>query len=169
MKRSGIRRKSELRADPGKAREFVQRGREAAARSLAASARAGAKKKAARREAEGPLSPGEWRAAVFESSGRRCIVTGTRAADVEDRRFHCHHVVPKDELRARGLGAHVWDPRNGVLVTERVHMLHEHAGGPHRISGARLPAAVWAFAQEMDATDGTSWATALVERLHPSH
>lgn len=157
-----------LRADPEKVKAFQDRGRAAGARSLQRSARRGAADRRRReREKEGPLSPGEWRVAVALSADLRCTVTGTRAADVDDRRFHAHHAVPKDELRARGLHAHVWDPRNGVWLLERVHMQHEYPGvNAQRIRAAQLPASVWEFAEEMDATDGTQWATELVRRSH---
>lgn len=158
-----------LRADPERTRAFQQRGREVAAPALQRAARKGAAERRRReREKEGPLSPAEWRAATGASAGLRCTVTGTRAADVDDRRFHAHHAVPKDELRARGLHAHVWDPRNGVWVLADVHMRHEYPGvNAQRILAAQLPASVWEFAEEMDATDGTQWATELVRRSHP--
>lgn len=159
-----------LTADPEKVAAFAQRGREASQRSLAASARAGARARAkTEREQEGPLSPEEWRSAVWASAAGRCTVTRTRAADVDDRRFHAHHAVPKDELRARGLHAHVWDPRNGVWLLADVHMRHEFPGvNAQRVPREVLPASVWQFAEEMDATDGTSWATEMVRRTHPA-
>lgn len=160
------RSRAPLRSDREKTAAFVQRGREAGARVLAAAARAAAKERSVR--VEGPLSPGDWREAAFRSSGGRCIITGSRARDVDDRRFHVHHAVPKDELRARGLFGHVWDPRNAVWLRADVHLAHEHAGGDRRVPRERLPASVWEFAQEMDGTDGTSWATMIVARAHPA-
>lgn len=166
MKRSRLKRTSELKPDPEKVREFLRRGQVAGAKSLRASAQRAAR---AGRPAEGPLDPATWRENVFAASAGRCIITGARARDADDRRFHCHHPLPKGVLRARGLHGHVWDDRNGVLVTRAVHERHEHgAGDEHRIPRERLPAGVWAFAQELDELDGTSWATSLVERLHPS-
>jgi len=93
------------------------------------------------------------------------MITGARARDADDPRFDAHHPLPKRELRARGLFAHVWDPRNGIWITSRVHERHENA--VERIGWPWLPTAVWLFAAEMDALAGTLWATALVRRLHP--
>lgn len=171
MKRSRLKRKTELKAnpekplrpDPEKVREFLRRGRESGSKSLRAAA---VRSVRAGRPAEGPLDPATWRQNVFAASAGRCIVSGSRARDADDRRFHAHHMLPKGELRARGLFGHVWDDRNGILVSQRVHMRHE--GGYRRIPRELLPARVWAFAKELDELDGTSWATSLVERLHPS-
>jgi hypothetical protein len=162
VKRGGpLKRRTELRADPEQLRAFEQRGRESGARSLQASARASAREP---RPTEGPLDAASWRRAVFAVSGGRCIITGARARDADDPRFHAHHPLPKRELRARGLYGHVWDPRNGVWITERAHERHENA--TERIGWILLPTALWTFAREMDALDGTEWATQLVRRLH---
>jgi hypothetical protein len=122
-------------------------------------------RKQTRRPKEGPLSPAEWRRAVFDASGGRCIITGARARDAEDRRFHAHHLVPKRELRARRLYGRVWDPRNGVWLRREVHMRHEDA--IERVPAAALPASVWQFCAELDALEGTEWATRMVLRAHP--
>lgn len=185
MKRSKpLRRKTELRADPEKAREFeqrgrgqlgsdpektaafVQRGRESGARSLRESAVAGLRTRREVRAAEGPLDPATWRKCVHDASAGRCIITGTRADGHDDPHFEAHHPLPKRELRARGLHGHVWDARNGVWLVERVHERHE--SGTARIPRERLPVAVWEFAAEMDALGDGEWATAMIERLHPA-
>jgi hypothetical protein len=165
MKRSGIRRKTELRADPEKTREFVERGREAGARSLRESARVSIPETRKLRAAEGPLSPADWRVAVYKASGGRCIISGARADGPSDPRFDAHHVLPKGELRARGLLQRVWDPRNGVLLAEREHQRHE--GAFLRVPRSKLPAVVWEFAAELDALAGTEWATVRLERIYP--
>lgn len=163
-RRNSEMERGELTPDPEKVRAFQQRGRESGAKSLRESARAGARARAELKE--GPLDAGSWRREVYTASGGRCIVTNAEARDADDRRFHAHHCVPKDELRALGLHAHVWDPRNGVWVTARVHMRHEAAFS--RIPRELLPASVWEFAQEMDRLLGTEWATYEVERTHPA-
>lgn len=174
-------RRGTLRRDPAKGLgvseakvlDFLRRGREAGAQSLRSSATRAAR---ASRPQEGPLTPWEWRLAAFvaagglEASGAVCILTGTRTRDVEDRRFHVHHPLPARELRRRGLHAHVWDPRNALWVLGDAHLQHETPGvrGDHRIPRELLPTSVWEFCAEMDATDGTSWATVMVERAHPA-
>lgn len=159
MKRSGIGR-----GDPGKRREFIERGRRPLGRSNAALSR-----KRPERPDEGPLTPSLYREEVFTRAGGLCSVSGRRAKRPSDRTFDAHHPLPKDELRRRGLYAHVWDPDNGVWLSDRVHWNHEH--GTTRVPRAALPASVWDFARRMDGLgtqgDGPEWATALVERLHP--
>jgi hypothetical protein len=157
-----LKRGEPLRPDVEKVREFLRRGRSELTRTpLRAS-------QGFRRvvEAEGPLSPEEWRRAVFVASEGRCILSDTRARDADDPRFHVHHVIPKRVLRARGLYAWVWDPRNGLWISERAHARQESAFA--RLPHTRLPAAVWLFCAELDALDGTHWATDLVRRLHPA-
>lgn len=161
-----MRRSRPLRADPEKVRAFVARGR-----AVSGLRRGGIRKQAAKRGvvvAEGPLSPAAWRAAVFAASGGRCVITGSRAYGVDDRRFHAHHPVSQSVLRRRGLHGWLWDPRNGMFVTADRHMAHEHSGGHHRIGREFVPVSVWEFAAELDELDGTSWATAHVERYHPA-
>lgn len=165
-----MKRRHPLRADPAKVREFLQRGRGGLSRSTPLKPR-GRKASAAKRgiaQREGPLDPASWRRAVFAASEGRCVVTGTRASDADDRRFHAHHAVSQDTLRRRGLYGWLWDARNGVLVTEAVHMGHEHTGGDARIPRSRLPASVWEFCAELDALDGSYWATEHVKRRHPA-
>lgn len=163
-----MKRRKPLRADPEKVREFLRRGRGGLERTefKRDPAKALAAKRAVR-AAEGPLSPAEWREQVYELSGRTCVVSGSRANDAADPRFHAHHCVSADALRQRGLHAYVWDARNGVLVTAEVHMAHEHQGGEKRIPRSKLPASVWEFARELDRLAGTGWATAHVKREHP--
>jgi len=184
LKRSApLERRTELRADPETTREWVQRAREAGLSTdpikLEEFIRRGRKRmgsRAKRRVAfatraagEGPLSPEEWRRQVALATDLRCIVTGTRAADVFDPAFDAHHPLPKSELRARGLHAFVYDARNGVFVAEQVHVAHEYgAGDEDRIPRDRLPARVWEFAAEMDELGRGKWATAMVERKHPA-
>lgn len=181
-----MQRKKRLGADPEKVRAFLARGRgslktrpkEPAAKGRATlkrkvelargslkdpSKRSPAKRKVA--PTEGPLTPAEWRRQVFELSGRRCIVSGSPSNDPYDPDFHAHHALGAQQLRKRGLHAYVWDARNGVLVSEIVHMEHEHHAPT--IFAEHLPARVWEFAAEMDALVGTEWATAKVERQHP--
>lgn len=148
-----LERGKPLRPDPAKVQAFLRK-------------HGGIKRKPApARPVEGPLSPAEWRKRVFDASGGRCIITGARARDVEDRRFHAHHVLSKRELRARRLHRYVWDARNGVVLRADVHERHENAF--ERVPHTALPGAVWEFCAELDALDGTSWATSLVLRLHP--
>lgn len=147
-----------LRANPEKVREFMQRGRQEIER-------APIRRKVRDRPPEGPLTPAEWRKRVFDASEGRCLLTAARALHAADRRFHAHHPLPKRELRARGYFGWVWDPRNGAWLRRDVHARHELAF--ERVPADRLPASVWEFCAELDALEGTRWATALVLRAHP--
>jgi hypothetical protein len=162
VKRSRLKRTAELRPDPEKVREFLQRGGGSLKRT------SGLKARPRRRPQEGPLTPSEWRLAAFTAAHGRCIVTGARARSVEDRNFHVHHPLDAAELRARKLYAYVWDPRNALWVARDAHMAHEHTGGEARIPREVLPASVWAFCFELDRLAGTQWATERVRRDHPA-
>lgn len=182
MKRSALKRKTELRADQEAAREFERRARQAGlgrdpvkfaefvrrGRGAPAVRSQGRVNGAARSRREGPLSPEEWRRAVALAADLRCIVTGARAYGPFDPAFDAHHALPKRELRARGLHMHVYDARNGVFVAQEVHADHEYgAGDDARIARGLLPPAVWSFCAEMDRLGQGEWATVMVERQHP--
>lgn len=181
MRRSELKRKTRLSADPEVTRAFVERAREAGLstdpiklaefvrRGRSHSARATKRVNAAAlKRKEGPLSPEEWRHAVAQNAGLRCTVTGARARDADDPMFDAHHALPKRELRARGLHAYVYDARNGVFLASGVHYSHEFgAGNDDRVPRGCLPAAVWSFCRDMDRLGEGEWATAMVERAHP--
>jgi hypothetical protein len=153
-----LERRTELRADVDKVREFLRR-----AKPLE---RTGGMRRAT--AAEGPLTPAAWRQAVHDLSGGRCIITGALARNAADRRFDPHHPLAKRLLRDRGLLDHVWDARNGIWITRAIHAAHEHPGvRDSRIPARALPRSVWEFCAELDALDGTGWATAAVLRAHP--
>jgi hypothetical protein len=156
-----LKRKTELKADAEKAREFMQRGRQQLERGN------GLRRKVRERPAEGPLTPREWQAAVFEASEGRCVITGSRAREVDDPAFHAHHPLPQRQLRARGLHGCLWDPRNGILLRRDIHERHEHGARRIRVPHTALPASVWEFCAELDELAGTKWATDLVLREHP--
>lgn len=172
MKRSPLKRTSSLArgkpltADPKKAQEFIARGRSALSRSAGPSSRGGGMRRAS--AAEGPLSPEAWREAVYRQAGGRCMVTNARASNADDPTFDAHHVVPKRVLRARGLLDRVFEARNGVWLRADIHAAVENPGVRARpLTAEMLPAAVWEFASELDALEGTYWATELVLRAHP--
>lgn len=165
-----MERKKPLRADPEKVRAFVQRGR-AGGLERSPIKRRSATASVAKREVavlEGPLDPAVWQRRVFAASGGACVVSGARAHDADDPRFHAHHPLAQDALRKRALYGWLWDERNGILVAEAIHMAHEHKGGEARISREVLPACVWEFCAELDAIAGTHWATENVRRKHPA-
>lgn len=172
VKRGGpLKRSSGLHVDPAKVRAFVERGRAELARAplvnRASPGRSGTLRASrTAKPPEGPMTPDEWRRAVYVASGGRCTMTASRARDADDPRFHAHHVVPKRELRARGLYSWVWDARNGAWLWADAHERHENAS--QRVPSGRLPPAVWMFCAELDEMDGSEWATALVQRLHPA-
>lgn len=162
IQRVGGLHRSELGRSAEKAREFLQRGRQPFERTGGLGRGGGMRRASA---AEGPLTPAQWRQAVFDASGWRCILTGTRARSVDDRRFDPHHPLPKRVLRDRGLFHRVWDSRNGILVRADVHRRHEDAF--ERIPAEKLPLSVWEFCAELDAESGYEWATLAVLRVHP--
>lgn len=169
MKRGELKRKAELkrRQEFGRAtdraREAFQRGRVVAREELK---RVELKRRPKKRPPEGPMSPADWRRAVFNASGGWCKISRTRARDADDRRFHAHHPLPKSELRARGYFDRVYDPRNGTWLRRGVHLRHEAA--VDRVPYTELPASVWDFCTELDILEGTRWATDLVLRYHPA-
>jgi len=148
VKRSPLKRGKPLRPDPGKVREFLQRGRESSQLK-----RTELKSKRRARPPEGPLDPATWRKRVMALDGYRCRVSLSRARDADDRGFHVHHVIP-------GLHDRVYDERNGIVVRADVHMNHEAAS--RRIPGERLPYRTREFAAELGL-----WAVDLLDRLHP--
>lgn len=157
---SGLRPGGNLKRSVEAAREFLHRSRQPLRRTPLRS-----RPKA--RTPEGPLTPAQWRQAVFEASGGACIISGARARDADDRRFHAHHILPKRELRARGLFGWVWDARNGAWLRADIHELHESPGvSSSRVPAAKLPGAVWGFCRELDELEGSEWATQLVLRVH---
>lgn len=157
-RRKRLEQRTHLKADVEKVREFLRR-----AKPLE---RGGGMRRAS--AAEGPLTPAQWRRAVHDASGGRCIITGALARSVDDRRFDPHHVLAKRLLRDRGLLDHVWDSRNGVWISRQVHAEHESPGvRDTRIPAEKLPPYVWQFCAELDLLDGSGWATAAVLRAHP--
>jgi hypothetical protein len=163
-----MKRSKPLRADPEKTRAFLKRGRSELNRAgIKARTAKGSAAKSRVKALEGPLDPATWRGKVFAASGGTCVVSGARATDADDPRFHAHHPVTQDALRKRGLYGWLWDARNGMLVAEQVHMAHEHTGGEQRIAREFVPASVWEFCADLDALAGTSWATEHVRRKHP--
>lgn len=116
------------------------------------------------RPKEGPLTPLEWRRRVFERQRPRpnkpslCAVTGE---PLDFQRDDCHHPLEKRLLRARGLHAHVWDPRNAVFVKAYIHTGHTFEG--KKIPREALPDAVWEFAEEIG-----PWAVLRIQSDHPS-
>lgn len=166
-----LERHKRLKSDPAKLRAFVQRGRDSSSLERGELKRRRPKRSPAKRGVavvEGPLSPAEWKRRVFVTSGGQCVVSRSRAYDVDDPRFHAHHPVSQSSLRQRGLQGWLWDERNGMLVTRTIHMAHEHTGGKSRIRREFVPVSVWEFCAELDALAGTSWATEHVNRRHPA-
>lgn len=167
MKRGkGLERRTGLRANPEKTREFVQRGRVQLERSWIQGSKISGMRRAS--AAEGPLSPAAWREQAFVASGGRCVISGTRARNADDHRFDAHHILAKRELRARRLFGYVWDVRNALWILGSVHAGHEHPGvRDTRIPAEKLPPSVWEFCAELDELAGVQWATSYVLRAHP--
>lgn len=154
LKRSkGLDRKGAPKPDPEKVREFLQRGRGQLDR-----AGQGLRKTRRKRPPEGPLDPATWAKTVRATSANRSILPPhTR---VTSRDFP-HHVIPKQELRRRGLFDRVWDPRNGVAVTLGEHDEHERAH--RRIPRRCLPESVFEFARECG-----PWALDYIDKTYPT-
>lgn len=172
-----MKRRTPLRADPEKVREFRERAQakareaakdrpSAALRRSTELTRGNGPAKAPRRSdrpqpIEGPLTPGAWRAEVWRLDGGRCVGCGEEVPlDADLWVWQAHHALPKQRLRRAGLHHLVWDPRNGVTLCKRCHERHESAIS--RIPGAKLPRRVFAFVLEL----GT-WAPDALEVLHP--
>lgn len=92
----------------------------------------------------------EWKIAVMERSGGRCVVSGERGE-------HAHHVLPQQLLRRRAktLGVDpawlLWDARCGILLSEETHRRHHNGRAP--IPHEYLPAGAFEFAY----TYGLGW------------
>jgi 5-methylcytosine-specific restriction endonuclease McrA len=94
------------------------------------------------------------------------------------RGLEAHHGLPKaaieDFARSERLSQEernrlLWDPRNGVALCQRCHERHTTAFS--RLSRAKLPKRVWAFALELNAMatrQGKEWATVRLEREYPA-
>lgn len=145
-----------MRRDTPKSRAFVQRGREASAKSLS---RARFPRRPKRRT---ELDREEARAALIfgqtvRAERRCCQVCGYRGFFVE-----AHHVV-KAQLLRRLLNQKrepcppsvLFDPRNGLLLCTDAAHAHErqgchskHTGARRRIPRSALRPENWAFARE---------------------
>lgn len=152
-------RRAELRVDPAKVRSWIDRSRLKAAERARERPGKQLSRKRRQRPQEGPLTPVEWFLQVAERSHWRCCVTRAKATSRFDRRFEAHHVIPKQLLRRHGLHMKVYDPRNGMFIAQRVHMLHEQA--VERIPRSAIPSSAYAFAAECG-----SWAEAYLERTY---
>lgn len=163
-----LKRKTGLRADPEKVREFkaraapLKRGSKGLARGegLARGKRPpkGSNSSDRRKTAPaGPLSPLEWRRTVWELDGGRCVMCGTAVPRDADRwTWQAHHPIEKQKLPPE----RKYDPRNGVVTCRRCH--ERHTSWTEVIPGSRLPARCYAFARELG-DRGLS----LVNRAHP--
>lgn len=148
----GLRRKSGLsRSSAGlRPSDGLRRGKGPAGRSkpLRASRR--------RRPPEGPLSPEDYGRAVWRLDGGRSIFSGLPVPSGAIP----HHPLPKQILRKRGLFQLVWDPRNGVLLTDAEHAAHESRS--RTVPYERLPARCREFAEELG-----PWAVDRLRKAHP--
>ena len=115
------------------------------------------------RPKEGPLTPLEWKQRVFDQQRERpggpalCAVTEESLSFAVD---DAHHVLDKRLLRARGLHAVVWDPRNGMFIKTFIHL--GQTNGLRRIPRDKIPDAAWAFAREIG-----EWAVQRLEADYP--
>lgn len=115
------------------------------------------------RPKEGPLTPLEWKRRVFDQQRVRrggpalCAVTGEPLDFTVD---DAHHVLDKRLLRARGLHAVVWDPRNGMFIKANIHL--GQTNGLRRITRDKISPAAWAFARERG-----EWAVQRLEADYP--
>lgn len=161
--------------DPEKTRAWQQRSREASPLSRSAPLepgeglrRAGGRTGLSRgsrrpRPPEGPLSPADWKRAVWQLAAGRCTVTGLPLSRVDDEfGDHAHHCIPKQLLRRRGLHHLVWDPRNGIALKRAVHEAHEYTPNA-RVPYEALPQRVRDFATELG-----PWAEDALLRYHPA-
>lgn len=164
-----------MRRDPEKLRAWQERSRAKAAENAQGRPRAALKRSSGlargktppkprkagerpvAREPVGPLRPGEWRDAVWELDGGRCVACGRVVPKDADRWvWQAHHPLPKQKLPA----GQRYDPRNGVVLCTRDHERHETRTAV--IAGTKLPARVREFAAELG-----DWAVDALDRAHP--
>lgn len=154
---TGVKR-TPLRADPEKVREWLRKSRKPLARKtrLAPLGRRAARLRASEPDI-GPLAPLEWRRAVYAACGGRCVMTGRLLSAWGDSwSWHAHHCVPKHKLPPDRR----YDPRNGVLLARTAH--EDHTSRKRTVPLDRLPASVLEFAVELG-----DWAVLALEREHP--
>jgi hypothetical protein len=169
-RKTALKRGAPLRPDPEKVREWRQRSAERARSKPRASIKRGPsqlKRTSKRRPPprgvkEGPLTPTEWKKAVFERTGFFCHVSGI---SVSLRYDDAHHCLPARVLRTNGAHDYLWDPRLGIPLSSTVHELHTNRS--QVIYRDQIPASVWEVCAELAARDGTEWAAIAVEREHP--
>jgi hypothetical protein len=94
----------------------------------------------------------KWWDAVQAKTGGRCWVNPNVAAS------DSHHVIEKQTLKRRNLDHAVWDPRNGIPLSRRVH--ERHSTAVERIPRSVLPAEAFEFAAEFGLMD-------VLERRYP--
>lgn len=125
-------KRSELRPDPDKVREFITRNRKPLRRGTPLRQR-----KPAKRRARVPVAV--LRAICAHTDGK-CVVCGTRRVKPSRDR---HHVLPVQRWPQFEL-----EPRNQVLACLDCHMNHEAAA--RRIRWAELPPGVRAWVAGAD-------------------
>ncbi len=76
----------------------------------------------------------------MNSTEGRCAISGDWAQDA-------HHIIPQQSLKWRNLHAHLWDARNGIPLSRRVH--ERHTTAVERIRRDQLPEAAHEFAAEL--------------------
>lgn len=104
-----------------------------------------------RRTAEEMVASAAWHLEVMRASDGRCVVTGEKAEE-------CHHVLSQMALKKRGLHAHLWDARNGIALTTRIHARHTTRIAPIPLD--LLPKPALEFARELGLEH-------LIERAYP--
>lgn len=165
-----LKRKKELKADVEKVREFQQRGRgslsgggQPLARSKGLGRGNGSKKASnsgdrPKAPPVGPLTPGDWRRAVWALDEGKCVMCRVPVAMNADRwTWQAHHPIEKQKLP----NERKYDPRNGVVTCRRCH--EKHTTWTEVIPGEKLPERCRAFAAEM----GEGWLD-LLDRAHPT-
>lgn len=150
-----MNRRKPLKRDTDAAREFLQRGRQPLARGEKGLARGeGLRRKKTPAKGSnssdrpkrplvpvGPLSPREWRRAVWELDGGRCVMCGERVPrDASSWVWNAHHPIEKQKLPPEKK----YDPRNGVVACFRCHERHTNAF--RRIPMNKLPGRCREFA-----------------------
>lgn len=104
---------------------------------------------------EGPLTPQEWREAVWWACKGRTLLTG-RPVALHSHSWDAHHPIPKRKLPPQ----HKWDRRNGIVLSRNEH--DNHTTRFRVIEFELLPPQAMEFAAELG-----DWAIAALLREHP--
>jgi hypothetical protein len=161
-----MERRKPLKADPEKVRAFLKRAKplkgseKPLARSQLRPGRPAPRRAPAGTDGSVAGVAYHWRVGVWEADEGRCVSCRKPVPrDGDLFSWQAHHPLLKQTMKRRGLRDEVYDVRFGVVLCTRCHEGHH---GLHPVSGAKLPARVWAALEAVGV-----WAVDVVDRAHP--